>query len=308
MEHIGQIIEKVIFEDKHPITTGYKFLDEAIGGYYPGELTTVCGEEDSGKTAFVIAQLFHIVLELEIPTLLIMNNMSKKTFIACMVAFYCSIETKNVHNVLNDKRYKDEINECLNNWKQSPLYIINEDTSNQSLLAGIIDEYVHAYGIKIVFVDEISCSEKYSWMHKVIVNDLKKVALRLNIPIVNTTCIWNDRVGFDGMRPFLKDVYFSSEVHGQDTVIGLTRYDRHEVYEDINGRNLNDKILMEILKAKGYIKKRKYLLPWDCLYSNKYGNKEIESLISLEIGSHNSIESLVNDLDFEVADEDILPF
>ena len=308
MEHIGQIIEKVIFEDKHPITTGYKFLDEAIGGYYPGELTTVCGEEDSGKTAFVIAQLFHIVLELEIPTLLIMNNMSKKTFIACMVAFYCSIETKNVHNVLNDKRYKDEINECLNNWKQSPLYIINEDTSNQSLLAGIIDEYVHAYGIKIVFVDEISCSEKYSWMHKVIVNDLKKVALRLNIPIVNTTCIWNDREGFDGMRPFLKDVYFSSEVHGQDTVIGLTRYDRHEVYEDINGRNLNDKILMEILKAKGYIKKRKYLLPWDCLYSNKYGNKEIESLISLEIGSHNSIESLVNDLDLEVADEDILPF
>ena len=59
MEHVCDIIEETTSATICPISTGFKFLDTIIGGYYPGELTTICGEEDCGKTAYVISQLNH---------------------------------------------------------------------------------------------------------------------------------------------------------------------------------------------------------------------------------------------------------
>ena len=43
MEHISNIIDEVIQQEITPIKSGIKFLDETLGGYYPGEMTTICG-------------------------------------------------------------------------------------------------------------------------------------------------------------------------------------------------------------------------------------------------------------------------
>lgn len=109
MEHINEIIKHVINNNEHPISTGFKFLDNAIGGYYPGQLTTICGNENSGKTAFVIAQINYYAVDQQIPTLLVMNNMAERTFLSCMAAYFCSIETSDVNSVLNDEQYKKEV-------------------------------------------------------------------------------------------------------------------------------------------------------------------------------------------------------
>ena len=109
MEHISDIIENVQSLTDYPISTGFKFLDTIIGGYYPGELTTICGEEDSGKSAYVISQLNHIAMEQKIATLLIINSMSKRALVSCMAAYYCNIETYNVHSVLYDEQYETAV-------------------------------------------------------------------------------------------------------------------------------------------------------------------------------------------------------
>ena len=59
MEHISNIIEEVKQQEIIPIKSGIKFLDDTLGGYYPGEVTTICGDIGSGKTAIIIAQLNH---------------------------------------------------------------------------------------------------------------------------------------------------------------------------------------------------------------------------------------------------------
>ena len=46
MEHISNIIKETTKLKVKPISTGFKFLDKAIGGYYPGSMTTICGAED----------------------------------------------------------------------------------------------------------------------------------------------------------------------------------------------------------------------------------------------------------------------
>lgn len=37
MEHVSDIIEKMDPVEDYPISTGFKFLDTVIGGYYPGD-------------------------------------------------------------------------------------------------------------------------------------------------------------------------------------------------------------------------------------------------------------------------------
>ena len=76
MEHISNIIDEVIQQEITPIKSGIKFLDETLGGYYPGEMTTICGDINSGKTAIIIAQINHLAVDQHIPTLLVLNNMT----------------------------------------------------------------------------------------------------------------------------------------------------------------------------------------------------------------------------------------
>jgi len=45
MEHISKVLDKISRQVITPIETGVKYLDSTIGGYYPGEVTTICGED-----------------------------------------------------------------------------------------------------------------------------------------------------------------------------------------------------------------------------------------------------------------------
>lgn len=138
MEHVSDIIEEMDPVEDYPISTGFKFLDTVIGGYYPGEMTTICGEEDCGKSAYVISQLSHIAVDGHVPTLLVLNNMSKRTFLSCMAAYYCSIETYNVNTVLSSVKHQAAVKEFLEKLKDAPLYVIYEwNISEENFITAI---------------------------------------------------------------------------------------------------------------------------------------------------------------------------
>ena len=42
MEHISKVLDKISRQVITPIETGIKYFDSTIGGYYPGEVTTIC--------------------------------------------------------------------------------------------------------------------------------------------------------------------------------------------------------------------------------------------------------------------------
>lgn len=308
MEHISDIIEEVQSLTEYPISTGFKFLDTVIGGYYPGEMTTICGEEDSGKSAYVISQLNHIAVEQKIATLLIINSMSKRALVSCMAAYYCNIETYNVHSVLYDEQYETAVKNYMQKLKEAPLYVISEWCFNEGEHLEEIESFIQAHRIKIAFIDESNGSFEYSAKRRVSINNLKALALKTNIPVVATTCIWNERDGIEGMKPFLHDLYFCSEIHGHDTVIGLIKYERHCVFKDENGRDLRDTIHLEILKKRGRIVKRKFFVPTGYFYLKDYADREKKALEDIRQACDYKIDTLINKLGLTVESEEILPF
>ena len=84
MSHIAEYIEQAKLMLKAPILTGFDFLDNIMGGYYPGQVTTICGGENIGKSAFVVHQINRIALDHSIPTLLVLDQKSQLEFLASM--------------------------------------------------------------------------------------------------------------------------------------------------------------------------------------------------------------------------------
>ena len=307
MEHIIEIIKETVEEVK-PIATGLRFLDSTIGGYYPGELTTICGEEDSGKTAFVVSQLNLIAVERHIPTMVVLNNMPRRTFLSCMAAYYCSFENVNVHSIMDDEQYGGKVKAYLDLLKEAPLYVIRKETYEEDALTPEIEGMIQAFGIKIVFVDEAGSF----WMseeHKSSpVSSCKTMAMKWNIPIVITACVWNDREGIEGMKPFLRDVYLYCDIHGSDTVVGLFRYDRHYIYQDEHGCDLHDMVNVEILKCKGKAMKRRFLIPWGYLYLRNHAKREAGNLKQIQVSGDSRLDYLIDKMDLTIVDDDLPMF
>ena len=56
MKHFLDIIDETSLHSINPLKSGFDFIDEKLGGYHSGEVITVAGTINSGKTAFVVSQ------------------------------------------------------------------------------------------------------------------------------------------------------------------------------------------------------------------------------------------------------------
>lgn len=307
MERIEKVINEVKKEEIRPFSTGFKFLDRVIGGFYPGQLTTICGSVDCGKTAFVIKQINDYAVDQQIPTLLVMTYMDELTFLSCMAAYYCSIETSDVNSVIYEEQYKKDVDAYLEKLKKAPLFIVNRDWMKDEQFHEKFEGLITSNGIKIVFVDEINTAYFDPVTYKVPENYYKSLALKLNIPVVAICFMWNDWDG-PGIKPSLRDIPFYMVEHEQDTIIGLINYEKYGVTLDSNGHDLHDIIHVEILKKKGRIEKRRFLLPWGDLYLRNNIKKKEKTLEQMKKSSGNSIDTLISNLNLSLAEEEPMPF
>lgn len=299
MEHISNIIDEVMHKECTPILSGIKFLDESLGGYYPGEITTICGGVDSGKSALLIAQINYLAVDQHIPTLLVLNNMTIDTFVSCMAAYYCGIEVKNIHTVLRSEKNKEKVGAYLQFLSEAPLHIVKAQWYEEKPFFDKLEALIEEKGIKIVFFDELVLYFKPSG--GVSSNLIKTIALKQNIPVVTTCCTWNDREGLEGIKPALRDLCEFGEIHGNDVVISIVNYEQYHIYQDENGRDLHGLRSIEILKTKGVIKERSHLFQWDYFLYRNYLDKQKDALESLKC-SNGEIDALIRKLDLSIED------
>ena len=301
MEHISTIIETEIKKQDNPINTGFKFLDETIGGFYPGEMTTVCGSEDCGKTAFVITQLNRIAVDQHIPTLFVLNNMTERNFLSSMIAYYCNIETNNVHSIFDTELQQEAVKAYLKMLSDTPLYVVNAEWFEDNAFFEMLEKLIVEKDIKIAFFDEVVHYEILAESGSM--SYLKTLSMKLNIPVVSTCCIWNYREGLDGVVPALPDLSKYCELHGHDVVISFIKYEQYHVYQDEHGHDLHDTIGVEILKHKGRIENRKHFLPLGCLYLRNYAQQQKASLEVIKQSNFYKVDTLIKKFDLEIDEQ-----
>ena len=304
MKHISEFVDVSATVKPEPIKTGFRFLDNTIGGYYPGEVTTLCGFEDSGKTAFVITQINRIAVDHNIPTLLVLDNLNLEIFIALMATYYCGINTNNIHSVLTSPLYRDSVGDYLEKLKAAPLYIWDEDFfSKGGIKVSAIKDIVKEHNIRIIFFDEpINC-----YANEIIEpgKDLKKMALETNVPIVSTCCIYKSVTTEISAEISLSDYWSCGGYHGSDVIISITDFEKLRFYSDAKGRKLKGIIQLKVIKYKGEIQQKRGYFERQVLLMRKATiERKKMKLMEESLGDNVLLKNLIEDLELDIIEDE----
>lgn len=253
MRHIKESIDQVKNQDVSALPFGLEFLDDYLGGLYPGEMTVICGDADDGKTALVIRQIHRLAFDEEIPVLMVLNGMSEHTFLACMAAYYCSIITNDVHQVYTDRDCKEKVEAYWHLLERKPVFLA--DTKDISAMdSDSIKQFVSAKGIKAVFFEQASVMTIKGWKISRLGYYLKQLAKELQVAIVAEYEFWyNDYEQPLSFQQFEKN-HFSNFA---DNIIGLLDFANHQVFMDEKGNNLRGFVRMRVMKHKGIVSSNK---------------------------------------------------
>ena len=253
MRHIKDSIHRIKEQKEAVPPVGMKFLDEYLGGLYPGEMTVICGDADDGKTALMIRQIHRLAIDEEIPVMIVLNGMSERTFLACMAAFYCSIITNDVHQVYTDRDCKEKVEAYWHLLEKKPVYLA--DTKDISAMdSDSIKQFVSAKGIKAVFFEQASMMTIKGWKISRLGYYLKQLAKELQVAIVAEYEFWyNDYEQPLSFQQFEKN-HFSNFA---DNIIGLLDFANHQVFMDEKGNNLRGFVRMRVMKHKGIVSSNK---------------------------------------------------
>lgn len=249
MRHIKDSIDQVRNQNVSALPFGLEYIDDYLGGLYPGEMTVICGDADDGKTALMIRQIHRLAFDEEIPVLMVLNGMSEHTFLACMAAYYCSIITNDVHQLYTDDVHKDEVEAYWRLLEKKPVYLA--DTKDISAMdSDSIKQFVSAKGIKAVFFEQASVMTIKGWKISRLGYYLKQLAKDLRVAIVAEYEFWyNDYEQPLSFQQFEKN-HFSNFA---DNIIGLLDFANHQVFMDEKGNNLRGYVRMKVIKHKGII-------------------------------------------------------
>ena len=249
MRHIKDGINRIKEQSEAVLPVGMKFLDEYLGGLYPGEMTVICGDAADGKTALMIRQIHRLAIDEEIPVMIVLNGMSELTFLACMAAFYCSIITSDIHLVYSDNVCKDEVEAYWLMLEKKPVYFVD----SKELTAKDTDyfkQFVSDNGIKALFFEQASMMTITGWKISRMGYHLKQLAKELQVAVVAEYEFWyNDYEQPLSFQKFEKD-HFSNFA---DNIIGLLDFANHQVFMDEKGNNIRGYVRMKVMKHKGII-------------------------------------------------------
>jgi len=253
MRHIKDSIDQVRNQNVSALPFGLEYIDDYLGGLYPGEMTVICGDADDGKTALMIRQIHRLAFDEEIPVLMVLNGKSEHTFLACMAAYYCSIITNDVHQVYTDDVHKDEVEAYWRLLEKKPVYLA--DTKDISAMdSDSIKQFVSAKGIKAVFFEQASMMTIKGWKISRLGYYLKQLAKELQVAIVAEYEFWyNDYEQPLSFQQFEKN-HFSNFA---DNIIGLLDFANHQVFMDEKGNNLRGFVRMRVMKHKGIVSSNK---------------------------------------------------
>ena len=299
MKHIKEIVEKAKSNEEVALASGIDFLEENMGPLYPGELTLICSEINSGKTALMIQQIHRLSIDSKVPVLAVLSGKDEIAFLASMAAYYCSILLKDVRTILSDPLYKDVVENYMELIQQSPIYFISRKEFLQK--EGDVSEFVKEKGIKAIFVESLPWMCLDSREKGQLAMKLKELTIDLQVAM-----IVEYQFRADDDYPVYSIVKFGKNDLAvfADNIIVLEDFLQHRLFlDDEKGYDLRGKLRVKIMKHKGIMARDKevvlsriHLLLRDI--HNTIGIGDYNSLCA----ENSAIDNMRRRLDLEVED------
>ena len=245
------------------ISSGFRPLDDLVGGFQNGKVYIIGGRPCMGKEEFMLSMIRSIAVENKLPVMLFSTRHMKSDYVYIILSIHCDISTLNLQNGLVELDEWVKIDKSIKSLADAPLFI--HDSLDLSLddLMETAKNCIGETGIKIIFID---CLQMIDFAHKEetasesmtkVMCSLKQLAQKENLPIVVGSMLSRDRSYWDddyvGRLPDLTNLPGNASVEElADVVMLVHRPEYYHVYEDEHGNDLHGQI--QILVKKNGLK------------------------------------------------------
>lgn len=214
--------------------SGFKHLDERLGGFKKGNYVTVVSGSGVGKTTFCINMAYRMA-QAGIKTAYYTVEMTESEILDKLASSELEIDLKKILSANLSDEELSKVEAFTNNLLDIPLDVIQNKTTTEELLNDIMYRSLSS-NAEVIFIDylqlycESSKGNNLSEKLGDLTINLKKLAQRNNITIIalaQTNRVANSRVKEDDPQSFLlseQDIQDSSRIYqNSNIVLGIAR-------------------------------------------------------------------------------------
>jgi replicative DNA helicase len=238
-QFLDETFEKISTAGEHDVTgvpTGFRDLDELLGGMQYGDLVIVAARPSMGKTALGLSMLEYIGIAEALPCVFFSMEMSKLQITQRMLCSLGYVDMNNLRRGRLTDRDKRQLERARRQMENKPVFIDDKPGMSIMELRAKARRLKQLHDIQVVFVDYLqlmfdpATRESRQQEIAAISRGLKALGRELGIPIVALAQLNRQVEGRDGNRPRMSDLRESGAIEQDADVIVLLH--REDYYRD----------------------------------------------------------------------------
>lgn len=212
------------------VPTGFRDLDDQLGGYHPSDLIVIGARPAMGKTSL----LLNSALTCGVPCGIQSAEMSAFQLAMRTLSTKAHVNSGKMRSADFDGEDWTKISNAFSQMVDMPIFIDEEPSPTIGEVQRRARMLKQKYGIKAFFVDYLQRlrgnNDKHSRIDQVseIARGLKSLARELNIPVIALAQVNRAVDSRPDKRPYMGDLANSSEIEKEADVIGMLY--RDDVY------------------------------------------------------------------------------
>jgi len=238
------------------VKTGFRDLDNVIGGFLPGEFVVIGGRPAMGKTTFLVDLSLNI--SKTVPLLYITLELSDKQLTNRFIASLSEIPVYPTKQQTMTSAEWERINSIDREFADHQLFILDNRNNDISTLKMHCEKQIRENGVKVIVIDYLQLAGSYQHRKyrelevSYVCRELKNIAKEHNVCVIVSSQLnrsVENRCGAEGKRPQLADLRESGAIEqNADKVILLHRPEYYGIREDCEGNTLDG--IAEFIVAK----------------------------------------------------------
>lgn len=214
-------------KDSGSVHTGFKDLDDMIGGFNPGDLVVLAAATGGGKSSFAA----NVARNCGKPTLIVSLEMSGKLIAKRLLFSDAKINPTRVRTTGIEDYEWDQLGKSFGVLDKVPIWI-DDSARNPAMVRARALRLKEQHGLGLVIVDYLqlmSLEGQYDSRAREVgkmSGDLKNLAMELDIPVMALSQFSRAVVQRKDKRPILSDLKESGQIENDsDVVLFLYRED-----------------------------------------------------------------------------------
>jgi replicative DNA helicase len=231
------------------LATGFRELDELMGGLQNSEMIVVAARPSMGKTALGLNIAEYIGADSEKPVAVFSLEMAAQQLAERMLCGRAQIDSQKLRKSVLDDQEIQTMHDAAGELSESKIYVDDSPSLTPLELRAKARRLKLQYDIELIVIDYLQLmhapgSESRQMEVTLISRHLKGVARELNVPVVVMSQLNRSSEGREGHRPRMSDLRESGSIEQDaDVVILLHREDYYHTEQDYEKTNMAEVIV-----------------------------------------------------------------